>query len=226
MKKPKLKPATRTLRNHPKELEFPFVAMTCDPGSLNYGIAIQKFTLDAKKRMHVELLYASLYQDPIHSLRDMEPGMSLADHKELSHAKKRQNPLPFSVERKRFRAYMTGLVKRYAVQAIAMERFQSRGLRGSQGELVSTMNALLVTVADDQHLVSKLFIASEWKNSFSRILGKKALENLYLDAQKKGLAAHYLDARLIGIYLMQMPWLDVLGSKAKQKKFIADTLNI
>jgi hypothetical protein len=81
------------------------------------------------------------------------------------------------------------LIKRHGVTNMVAERFISRGLKGSQGEMISMMLGHLVF-----HHDCHLLLSSTWKNQVNKQFDLKAAYRAY------GLVPHIIDASLIATY--------------------------
>ena len=94
-----------------------------------------------------------------------------------------------------FLSDIESLVKRYSIQTLSIERFQSRGFRGRSSELTNIMIGSVIT-RFPTHPWSVITPAT-WKNAVKR--GGVDLKRLYSDL-KRAMSPHELDACLIALY--------------------------
>jgi hypothetical protein len=133
-----------------------------DPGYANFGYAIVEVT---KPRV--------LYN-----------GMNSATIRHLT-----KEGLPEIAEYKEFLTY---LIKTKKCSMLIAERFQSRGLQGNSGELVSFM----LGIANVKFPKMRVIIASQWKTAYAR--AGLDLKQFYVDMRP--ITPHQIDAALIGLY--------------------------
>jgi hypothetical protein len=90
---------------------------------------------------------------------------------------------------------LEAIVSSYKVRLIAMERYQSRGLKGISAELVNVM--LGICLSKFKKLDLTLLPPSQWKNCARQ--NKIDLKKLYLE-YKKDLATHEIDSSIMAMY--------------------------
>lgn len=95
-------------------------------------------------------------------------------------------------EMDQFELWLGGLVGQYAPQAVAAERYMTRGINGPTVECVNIMIGQVLTLVD---LPFKIMPAATWKNAISR-------QEIDLKEQYKltRVTPHQVDAAFIGIY--------------------------
>jgi hypothetical protein len=95
-------------------------------------------------------------------------------------------------EMDQFELWLGGLVGQYAPQAVAAERYMTRGINGPTVECVNIMIGQVLTLVD---LPFKIMPAATWKNAISR-------REIDLKEQYKltKVTPHQVDAAMIGIY--------------------------
>jgi hypothetical protein len=143
--------------------------LALDPGSTNMGISLIAVSED----LRVKVIANSIITKPLHDLVRVNGGRS------------------------EFLAEIARWVSYYDPQAIAAERFQTRGIKGKTVEAVSIMLGLLG--GKYEHLPLMLVTAGTWKNAFHRRFDVE-LDDLY----KLTLTTpHQLDSILLGLYCME-----------------------
>lgn len=146
-----------------------------DPGSRNFAITV----IDDNKKV----IKTTLIQNAIRN---------------LTNTPTKKEPLIFRQQVSRFlkeiRPYLIDL------DYLLIERFQGRGLRGSQGEMVSVMIGLLVADCRKHKIKYTLLTASQWKNHFNRLYKEYNLNDLYETAKAYKLKPHTIDSFLIACY--------------------------
>ena len=104
---------------------------------------------------------------------------------------------PLHVMLPRYYKTMSRLIKDYGIDEVVMERFQSRGLKGSTIEAVSIMVGILLGMLHRMKIKSRLVTAGQWKNQINRHIN---LDNTYKITAKFGYTPHETDACFMGIY--------------------------
>lgn len=188
------------------KVQWPITVLSCDPGTVNFGVSVQQFSGMAKRP---KLLLSSAFTLPITSMT------------EVSNEKKGE--ISYTEHRRLFRGAIKNIVKKYSVGAIFAERFQSRGLMGPLIETVSTMNAIMAITADDYAIPSGFIVAVQWKAAIGReFKNNDYLKDIYALANESGVSPHAIDARLIGVYCLGFPFSKCIGTETKIKSFIKE----
>jgi Holliday junction resolvasome RuvABC endonuclease subunit len=124
---------------------------------------------------------------------------------------------------KKFQSELLEIVDNYNVNALIIERFQSRGLKGTTIELVNLMIGCLMAEMErikGRHILVSLITPSQWKNEWNR---NSNLEAFY---KKVNCVVHQVDAIGIGLYgaytwLGLKPFADIV----KREKNLAKQIN-
>jgi hypothetical protein len=150
--------------------------LSLDPGTANFAVNAMK--LEGARSLHSIKPYLSvMLKNP---LNDLKKG---SDRMEA------------------FKSEIREIVVETNPDVIVIERFQSRGLRGNTGEMVSMMTGMVCGMIDDFQLeLGKKVVlhtptASTWKNAFNRVYD---LKTLYTHLEKARYI-HRLDALLMGM---------------------------
>lgn len=146
----------------------PLTVLALDPGTSNFGWSI---------------LYATSPSD----IQVRETGMLTSTLTDLKTDVTSQMAL-FSRE-------LASLVRNQGVNAIAVERFMARGMKGATIEFVNMMIGATVSQLSNGKRKLLVMPASQWKNEFNR---HSSLEKFYELA--KGCSVHQLDSVGIGVY--------------------------
>ena len=131
-----------------------------------------------------------------------------------------------------FRSCVPANIK--APTMLVIERFQGRGLRGSQGELVSFMLSAQVLKYGATASV-EILTAGTWKNQVNRVDAKqgsskkeKLLERMYVINAQHG-TNHQLDACLMSMYgvckAAGLPYFTMLKSTAGRTRLLGEIKN-
>lgn len=101
---------------------------------------------------------------------------------------------------KRFKQEMKKLRDKYKPDLVSIERFQSRGLRGTTIECICIMIGFMLDIFRKQK--PYIFLASTWKNRINRLVDLKTTYTQYgLQLKASPKTPHELDATLIGFYV-------------------------
>jgi hypothetical protein len=181
---------------------IPVVAF--DPGSSNFGCFAGRLRIKNDALSGIELLDSKMLQNPIKSLG--------TDFKSQADA---------------YRQEIRQFLLKYKPAVVVIERFQSRGLRGTTVELVNVMIGILSEIIynlsnEGLEIELKTPIASQWKNALNKHF---SLEDLY--QYLPGSQLHRLDACLMSLFAVQDGIKDVysfLNEKRQQAviEFIKD----
>lgn len=185
--------------------------LSSDPGTANHGSAVSKAEL-VGGRLKFELL-----------------GNTMIDREFL--------PQDFSAPYEAQALYLKALDKFFRScvpkhvrhpSLVVMERFQARGIRGSQGEIVSFMLGSQVAKYGSNAPVV-ILTAGTWKNQVNRMKvsgSKKPLDVLYEKNKAAGGVNHTLDACLMASYgaakTFGIPYFTNLASSGSRLKFLGE----
>jgi hypothetical protein len=101
---------------------------------------------------------------------------------------------------KRFKSAMIKLRDTYKPDLVSIERFQSRGLRGTTIECICIMIGFMLDIFRKQK--PYIFLASTWKNRINKKIDLKSSYTKYgLQLKASPKTPHELDATLIGFYV-------------------------
>lgn len=143
-----------------------------DPGTANYGYAVVQ-TTKVKNKIRFQVLENGLCPSTVKNLKDVR------EHRQEVDA---------------YMAWAQGIKDRYEPDAVCIERFMTRGIKGPTVECVNQMiGGLEMGVFYGTPL--KMMPAATWKNAVTR-------SGVDLNATYKvaRVTPHQLDACLIGIY--------------------------
>lgn len=148
--------------------------LSMDPGSSNMGIAVTEYSY---KHQSARVLCNAVMQSPVKGLaRDLRKS------------------------RDRFLEELHLWVDLYKPDAMIIERYMARGIRGSTGEEINIMIGAAITEFKD--IPTLLVSAATWKNDFRRQFpdDRDCLKRLYKVCRT---TPHQLDAVLQGLYLLK-----------------------
>lgn len=184
-------------------------ALCSDPGTANHGIAVVKGSLSHSNKLSVEVLGNARLPREVLPQNFANP---YEDQQTYANAVSTF-----------FKSCVPKHVKLPSL--VVAERFQGRGLRGSQGELVSFMLATQ-TFAFGNKAPIMIITASQWKNQVNQkktTKDKKLLDELYAKNAAYG-TNHQLDASLMGCYALAkalgVPYFTMLRSPANRTTFL------
>lgn len=157
-----------------KKTAKPLTILALDPGVNNFGWAV----LQENKAQDFEVLATGMIQNTIRDLK-----------------------FDIRTQTESFRNELQKCAYPFKINAVAIERFMSRGHGGTTIEVVNQMIGIVIS----HYLSKKLLIipASQWKNEFNR---NSNLEKFYAAAPT--CTVHQLDAIGIGLYASYY-WHDV-----------------
>ena len=148
-----------------------------DPGSTNYGV----FVGDIVGKQKVESFIPIESSYIIHTLKGIKSGPDL-------HL---------------FTKEIKELFEHYQPDVVCIERFVSRGLRGSEAEKIGMMNGIISTVAENMKgrktPTVRFVMAATWKNRYNK------LRDLKEDYKKIPLTNHQWDAAMIALFAFPYP---------------------
>lgn len=151
--------------------------LSFDPGTANFAFSVQDYSYKNGK-LSAEVVGTGMFTRCITQL----------------HGKHMHHQI------RRFKSAMIKLRDTYKPDMVSIERFQSRGLKGTTIECICIMIGLMLHIFKKQE--PKIFLASTWKNRINRLVDLKATYTQYgmqLKASTK--TPHELDATLIGFYI-------------------------
>lgn len=146
----------------------PLRILALDPGTSNFGWSV---------------LYAYSTED----IQVKETGMLRSTVKDLK--------TDVSSQIRYFEKELDNVMNRWDINAVAVERFMARGMKGVTIELVNIMLGVTLAKLNDGKRKLLVMPASQWKNEFNR---HSSLDKLYELA--KGCSVHQLDSVGIGVY--------------------------
>lgn len=146
----------------------PLRILALDPGTSNFGWSV---------------LYASSPND----IQVKETGMLRSTVKDLK--------TDVSSQIKYFEKELDNVMNKWEINAVSVERFMARGMKGVTIELVNIMLGVTLARLNDGKRKLLVMPASQWKNEFNR---HSSLDKLYELA--KGCSVHQLDSVGIGVY--------------------------
>ena len=97
----------------------------------------------------------------------------------------------------RFHKEIEEMIDKFSITEITMERFVSRGIRGSLSEYICIMQGILAI--NPKITAFNLVTAATWKNTFNKVYD---LNEFYKQAKKLKLENHEIDAVMIGLYYL------------------------
>ena len=151
---------------------LPITVLAQDPGSRNYAVSVVRGSL-IRGNLKVKVITNFLLTSLITQLKE---------------------PAEFLKESDNYQEAIRDYIKKYKPDAIAIERFMARGLRGSTGEYLATMLGL-------QRSLTRLDIyaipAVTWKSATKR--WGIDLKMLYKETRT---TPHQVDATVMGIWLI------------------------
>lgn len=144
--------------------------LSLDPGTVNFGFAVVDIRHKRGKT----------------SFRVLENGKCEQTVKTLKTAKTMREEMAL------YEMWLGDLVARYGPQAIAAERYMTRGINGPTVECVNIMIGMTLTLVEKPF---KIMPAATWKNAVTR-------QGVDLKAayKKTMVTPHQVDAALIGVY--------------------------
>lgn len=150
------------------------IILSLDPGVVNFGYSVLEIKKPFSIRIHISGMLCNTIYD-------------------LTQDTLEQNIL-FSNE-------INSIIKKYNIEAICIERYQSRGMGGSTIESVNQMIGCIYRIYTSTYrkrkcLLFKQPVPSQWKNFLNRH-GKIKLEDFYLMVN---CLPHQIDSVLLGIY--------------------------
>lgn len=146
----------------------PLRILALDPGTSNFGWSV-------------------LYSDSLTSIQIKETGMLRSTVKDLK--------TDVSSQINYFEKELDNVIRKWDINAVAVERFMARGMKGVTIELVNIMLGVTLARLNDGKRKLLVMPASQWKNEFNR---HSSLDKLYELA--KGCSVHQLDSVGIGVY--------------------------
>ncbi len=152
------------------------IILGIDPGPKNFGLGIIQISPCSGK---ITILGSGMLKRPITTL--------------IAEA--------FTAERKDFVRVINKLLDTYQPEMIVAERFMVRLFGTLNIEIISVMLATIALIADQRNIPFTAITAAQWKNTFNRKYGKDSLKQLYVQAKKKQLTNHRLDACLLAIFI-------------------------
>lgn len=160
-----------------------------DPGAKNCGYAVLKYQGPKKLKLarhepqKASILEAGLLFNTVHSM---------------------VSPY-FESDCKAFIADLYRLINIYSPDEIYLERYQTRGFKGTVIEAVNTMIGIVTAVGLSFGVPTRVMIASQWKTQYNRTFnspkGQSALDELYKQAHNSfRCPPHVIDAICINLY--------------------------
>ena len=120
----------------------------------------------------------------------------------------------------KFNQEIEDMIDTYNVTEVTMERFVSRGIRGSLSEYICIMQGILAI--NPKITAFNLVTAATWKNTFNKAY---SLKDLYKQARKLKLEDHEIDAVMIGLYYLGKGQFFAKLSKASAREKILKRLS-
>lgn len=173
-----------------------YVIFAHDPGVKNYGYSVVSFK-EQNGRWTYRVLECGILSNTLTDLKD-HPWVQL----------------------QKYNTEVMSICNKYKCTDIIVERFQSRGLKGTLVECIGLMLGYLLAKSP---VDVKLITAATWKNSMNRRFPLKQAYGLH---HHKVMPPHVLDATLMAFYRMEMEPRNcklITGSK-KQIISIAENL--
>lgn len=186
------------------------IVLGSDPGLVNYGYGVinvrernGKLRINIKSAGQLHWTIANLTaqaQKPPKSKRKKKIPMA------------EQMVAPLHSQMKKFKADWAEHLDEYEPEAFFVERWQVRGFGGKQSEVVSVMNGVLASMADDREMHVEMITAASWKYHVNQ---HYSLDALYQELQ---IPNHIVDANFIALYgalkAYRIPW----------KRYIVDAM--
>jgi len=148
------------------------IALGIDPGSTSFGYSVVSYS----KKMQPKVLETGTLTNTVRSLVKAEDPEAQA--------------ILFSNE-------VDSIIIRHKVKRVAAERYQNRGIKGSQIELVSMMLAKFLYDSMYEGVPITFVTAAQWKNRINRV---HDLKQMYVDGKMLKIEPHEIDASLIAMY--------------------------
>jgi hypothetical protein len=155
-----------------------------DPGVVNFGVAV--IEIRGKGRSRIKPLFAGMFKKTIRNLHSI--------------TKKGDEGQSFRPQLNDYRAAVRRFFQKWKPKKFTVERFQARGIRGKQAELVTAMLTAAVIEAEALGIEFEAVTAAIWKNEYSRKCGKDSLNAVYLLAHWRGIPPHIFDAAMQACY--------------------------
>lgn len=194
-----------------------------DGGTVNFGYSILKVTPKTLKFLEI-----GQFINTIKNLTDL-PVYKKVTKAERAKAKKKGIRLtkknrpfvnPFYESFPIYYNSVNKVFEEYKIDAIIMERFQTRGIGGPLIEMVSMMNGITTTLAHQRKATVKLTPASIWKNAVNKIY---SLDDLYAYGKEFAFTPHECDSSLMALFLADAKGVMTLQTGlSKWKKAISE----
>lgn len=181
----------------------------CDPGTSNSAISvIECSNLDSKNKLDIKLLEISMLLTTIVNLTDTPA--KLPKSKRRKNNKDERIPVLKDQFTEHYKTWEDIFDTYKPIKKVSVERFQTRGPKGSTIEAVTLMNGSVASICYQRKVEYSNYIAGTWKNSLNKYLKKFPIKGLKIEKDQKPLEAiyklnpklpnHIIDSVFIGIY--------------------------
>lgn len=168
------------------------ISLGVDPGTANYAYGIVQYNLK-RNELHPKILSAGQLHWTISNLTDSPQRPPKSKRKKRIPIKDQLIP-NFTDQLALFEKDWRGQVRKFQPNVWAVERFQSRGMKGKTVECVSIMNGVLAAMSRRNKIPFNMITAAQWKN---RVNAYDSLEGIYTEVS---LPPHIVDACFISTY--------------------------
>ena len=178
------------------------IVLGCDPGLTNYAYAFMNVR-ERNGKLRVNIKSTGQLHWTISNLT------SQAQKPPKSKRKKKipiaeQLILPLHEQMPKFKLHWAEQLEAYRPMAFFVERWQVRGFGGKQSEVVSVMNGILASMAEDRDMHFEMLTAASWKYWVNQFY---SLDALY---EEFNIPNHIIDANFISLYgalkQFNLPW--------------------
>lgn len=168
------------------------ISLGVDPGTANYAYGIVQYHLKGEYLVP-KILSAGQLHWTISNLTDSPQRPPKSKRRKKIPIKDQMIP-NFSTQLAMFEKDWRSQIKKFQPTTWAVERFQSRGLRGKTVEAICIMNGVLAAMSRRNSILFNMITAAQWKN---RVNAYGSLEEIYSQVT---LPPHIVDACFISTY--------------------------
>ena len=182
-----------------------------DPGTKNFAMGVTRWNDKGHYRIkeigQLTATLQNLTNKEVHIKKKHKSSAATVEGKERARLAKlelRRNPviletkLAFQDGLLTFYNKGSDLIDSFNPDAVIIERYQARGLKGSTIEAIAMMISVMSMICISRNIPIVLVTAATWKNSVNRL---DDMDELYELGESKGITPHELDGVLMSIYL-------------------------
>jgi Holliday junction resolvasome RuvABC endonuclease subunit len=176
------------------------VVLGIDPGTQNMGYSVFEVRETSLYFFEIGQITSTITNlTPNKQFKKITKAERLKASKKKVKLLKKDRPFqpPLDIGAKRFIKVSSSILKEYKPDCAVIERFQSRGLKGSTIECVSIMIGIMIRECFYRKISLRLLIASQWKNRVNQFLN---LDSFYLETAKLGFTPHETDSMCMPLY--------------------------